>query len=144
MAALAARHVEQARARRKTKELDQPRRFAAVAVRGKDRLVLEQVLCIEVALPPLDRLRTPGHLMKISVTPHPLNTGARMSADGSISRRDAVKVGLGAGIALTLGRSSAFGAEAPWQTGTLIERAIPSSGEKLPVVGIGTAVIYQN
>ena len=28
--------------------------------------------------------------------------------------------------------------------GALIQRAIPSTGEKLPVVGIGTAVIYQN
>lgn len=68
-----------------------------------------------------------------------------MSADRFISRRDAVKLGLGAGAALTIGRSSSLLAE-PVLTaqGGLIERAIPSSGEKLPVVGIGTAVIYQN
>jgi aryl-alcohol dehydrogenase-like predicted oxidoreductase len=68
-----------------------------------------------------------------------------MSADRPISRRDALKIGVGAGAALTLGKTTAF-AESPWwyQAGGLIERAIPSSGEKLPVIGIGTAVIYQN
>jgi aryl-alcohol dehydrogenase-like predicted oxidoreductase len=67
-----------------------------------------------------------------------------MSADRFISRRDAVKLGLGAGAALTLGRGSLFAESlAASQAGGLIERAIPSSGEKLPVVGIGTAVIYQ-
>ncbi|HEY9230345.1 MAG TPA: aldo/keto reductase [Gemmatimonadaceae bacterium] len=68
-----------------------------------------------------------------------------MSGDRSISRRDAVKIGLGAGAALTLGRSSLFAEPAAaLQAGALIQRAIPSSGEKLPVIGIGTAVIYQN
>ena len=68
-----------------------------------------------------------------------------MSADRPISRRDALRIGVGAGAALTLSKTTAF-AEAPWwhQGGGLIQRAIPSSGEKLPVVGIGTAVIYQN
>jgi aryl-alcohol dehydrogenase-like predicted oxidoreductase len=68
-----------------------------------------------------------------------------MSADRPISRRDALKIGVGAGAALTLANTNAF-AESPWwhQSGGLIERAIPSSGEKLPVVGIGTAVIYQS
>lgn len=67
-----------------------------------------------------------------------------MSADRPISRRDALKIGVGAGAALTLAKTNAF-AESPWyQGGGLIERAIPSSGEKLPVVGIGTAVIYQS
>jgi aryl-alcohol dehydrogenase-like predicted oxidoreductase len=68
-----------------------------------------------------------------------------MSSDRSITRRDAVKIGLGAGAALTLGRASLFAEPvAAVQSGGLIERAIPSSGEKLPVVGIGTAVLYQN
>jgi len=68
-----------------------------------------------------------------------------MSADRPISRREALKIGVGAGAALTLANTSAF-AESPWwhQGGGLIERAIPSSGEKLPVIGIGTAVIYQS
>jgi aryl-alcohol dehydrogenase-like predicted oxidoreductase len=45
---------------------------------------------------------------------------------------------------LTLGQSTLFAElSAPHQAGALIQRAIPSSGEKLPVVGIGTAVIYQ-
>ena len=68
-----------------------------------------------------------------------------MSADRPISRRDAIKLGVGAGAALSLANTEAF-AESPWwhQAGGLIERAIPSSGEKLPVIGIGTAVIYQS
>jgi aryl-alcohol dehydrogenase-like predicted oxidoreductase len=68
-----------------------------------------------------------------------------MSADRPMSRREALKIGVGAGAALTFAKTSAI-AEAAWwqQSGGLIERAIPSSGEKLPVVGIGTAVIYQS
>lgn len=67
-----------------------------------------------------------------------------MSGERPISRRDAVKVGVAAGVALTLGRSSAFALDGMMsQAGALIERAIPSSGEKLPVVGIGTAINYQ-
>src|SRR5262245_53391228 len=61
----------------------------------------------------------------------------------SISRRDAVKVGVGAGLALALDRLPAF-ALPPAQGGGLIQRAIPSSGEMLPVVGIGTARNYEN
>ena len=60
----------------------------------------------------------------------------------SLSRRDALKVGLGAGALLSIRGLSAFAAER--QTGALIERAIPSTGEKLPVVGMGTAVKYEN
>src|SRR5216117_2829544 len=59
----------------------------------------------------------------------------------SLSRRDALKMGLGAGVALTLDRLPAFAFPA-WQGPPLIERPIPSSGEKLPIVGIGTAVTY--
>jgi len=66
-----------------------------------------------------------------------------MSDDCAISRRDAVKLGLGAGVALAVGRSSLLAAE-PQQGTPLITRPIPSSGERLPIVGMGTAVIYQN
>ena len=52
-----------------------------------------------------------------------------------ITRRDALRMGLGAGAALSLGwRFSA----AHSQAGALIQKAIPSTGEKLTVVGIGT------
>jgi aryl-alcohol dehydrogenase-like predicted oxidoreductase len=82
--------------------------------------------------------------MKISVTHIIPSLGAGMSDDRSISRRDAMKLGLGAGAALTLGvPSSLFASTLPTVQGDLIQRAIPSSGEKVPVVGIGTAVIYQ-
>jgi len=45
-----------------------------------------------------------------------------------------IKLGAGAGAALALGRLPAFG-----QTPELIRRAIPSSGERVPAVGLGTA-----
>jgi aryl-alcohol dehydrogenase-like predicted oxidoreductase len=70
-----------------------------------------------------------------------------MSSDRSVSRRDAVKLGLGASAALVLGRSQLLAEAMPstaTQGGALITRAIPSSGERVPVVGMGTAVIYQN
>ena len=56
---------------------------------------------------------------------------------GGISRRDALKVGVGVGLAMTLDRLDAFAAST--QQATLIEKAIPSSGERIPVVGMGTA-----
>ena len=60
-----------------------------------------------------------------------------------ISRRDAVKIGVGAGLALTLDATPALGFAAAQENG-LTQRAIPSSGEKVPVIGIGTARNYEN
>jgi aryl-alcohol dehydrogenase-like predicted oxidoreductase len=67
-----------------------------------------------------------------------------MPEDRPLSRRDAIKLGLGAGALVSLNPLDALAlvrrrpALAP-----LIERAIPSSGEKIPVVGIGTARSYE-
>ena len=69
-----------------------------------------------------------------------------MADDRSLSRRDALKLGLGAGALLSLNRFDAFAQPALWSAGApgpLIERAIPSSGEKIPVIGIGTARSYE-
>ena len=60
-----------------------------------------------------------------------------------ITRRDALKAGVGAGLALTLDRFPAF-AFPRSQAPVLIQRTIPSTGEKVPVVGIGTARNYEN
>ncbi len=70
-----------------------------------------------------------------------------MPFEHPISRRDAVKLGLGTGVALTLGSGAgAFAERGPLPTpiSDLIERAIPSTGEKLPVVGVGTAINYES
>lgn len=69
-----------------------------------------------------------------------------MSDDRPLSRRDALKLGLGAGALLTFNRSVSLALPAPRGAAPLplIERAIPSSGEKLPVVGMGTARNYEN
>ena len=61
----------------------------------------------------------------------------------SLSRRDALRVGVGAGVALTLDRLPAFALPAA-QGASLIQRPIPSTGEKLPIIGIGTARNYEN
>ena len=45
--------------------VDQARDFAAVALEGEERLVLEQILGVEVTLPPLGGLRSLRHVMKI-------------------------------------------------------------------------------
>ena len=55
---------------------------------------------------------------------------------GDLTRRDALKIGAGVGLAMTLGRLEALAAT---QESTLILKAIPSSGEKIPVIGMGTA-----
>ena len=66
-----------------------------------------------------------------------------MSRDHHLTRREAIKLGAGALLsaralpALALSSSSLTVSD-------LIERAIPSSGEKLPVVGMGTAVKYEH
>lgn len=53
-----------------------------------------------------------------------------------ISRRDALKVGIGAGLAVTLDKLRAFSLT---QQSVLIQKAIPSTGERIPVIGMGTA-----
>ena len=81
---------------------------------------------------------------------------------GTLSRRDAIKIGVG--VALTLDgfpalaavpssastRAVAAGVDVAAHASTaqgragLIMRAIPSSGEQIPVIGIGTARNYEN
>ena len=56
---------------------------------------------------------------------------------GDLSRRDALKVGLGVGLALTIDRLDLFAATT--QQSALIQKPIPSTGEKIPVIGMGTA-----
>ena len=56
---------------------------------------------------------------------------------GDLSRRDALKVGLGVGLALTIDRLDLFAAST--QQSVLIQKSIPSTGEKIPVIGMGTA-----
>ena len=55
-------------------------------------------------------------------------------SDKSLSRRTVVKGAVATSLALALGRTSAFAAEPL----PMLTRAIPSSGEPLPVIGIGT------
>lgn len=55
-----------------------------------------------------------------------------------LSRRELFKAGLGIGASLVLPFGSALA-----QEGAVIHRKIPSSGERLPVIGIGTARSYE-
>lgn len=64
----------------------------------------------------------------------------------TLSRRDAIRLGLGASAALAfdpLGRLARIGSGAP-KSRALITRPIPSSGERIPIVGMGTARNYEN
>ncbi|HVZ47723.1 MAG TPA: aldo/keto reductase [Gemmatimonadaceae bacterium] len=76
-----------------------------------------------------------------------------------LSRREALKIGAGAGLAITFAGVDAFGvplahagaratsaptpAPAPASQTDLLTRPIPSSGERLPIVGMGTARNYE-
>jgi diketogulonate reductase-like aldo/keto reductase len=67
--------------------------------------------------------------------------GIRVASDSSRpfnpSRRDALKTGAFASLGLAFGKWPTFDFER-WQQLPLITKAIPSSGERIPVVGIGT------
>lgn len=52
-----------------------------------------------------------------------------------LSRRDVLRAGIAGGVALAL---HAPGAQSAQSAGTPILKAIPSSGEKIPVIGLGT------
>ena len=55
-----------------------------------------------------------------------------------LSRRELLKAGFGMGASLCLPSASSLA-----QGGTVIQRKIPSSGERVPVIGIGTAQRYR-
>ena len=63
--------------------------------------------------------------------------------ESKLTRREAVKLGVGAGFALALDHGRA-GAPVSRPGAPLIQRGIPSTGEMLPIVGIGTARNYEN
>lgn len=67
-----------------------------------------------------------------------------MHRDHHVTRRDAIKIGLGAGALLSVRGLPALASPRDTIAPDLIERAIPSSGEKIPVVGMGTAVKYEH
>jgi aryl-alcohol dehydrogenase-like predicted oxidoreductase len=57
--------------------------------------------------------------------------------DSVLSRRRVLQAGMAAGVAATFGPSLAAAASAPTKPGVLM-RTIPSTGEKIPAVGVGT------
>ena len=60
----------------------------------------------------------------------------------TLSRRDLVKIGAGASAAVALGAKPGFGHGIFRQASPVRARPIPSTGEEIPVVGIGTARRY--
>jgi aryl-alcohol dehydrogenase-like predicted oxidoreductase len=58
------------------------------------------------------------------------------SFETSVSRRSVMKGGLAAGIGIALGNTPAWAADTA--SLPLITKAVPSTGEKLPVIGLGT------
>jgi aryl-alcohol dehydrogenase-like predicted oxidoreductase len=64
---------------------------------------------------------------------------------GHISRRDAFRMALGVGAGLALRPRGAWAHEAAWdklQASGLITRAIPSTGERLPIIGLGSSATF--
>jgi aryl-alcohol dehydrogenase-like predicted oxidoreductase len=57
-----------------------------------------------------------------------------------INRREYLKLSLAAGAALTIGPAALFAETRP--RGSLLTRAIPSSGQKLTVVGLGSSATF--
>lgn len=55
-----------------------------------------------------------------------------------LGRRTLIKAGVGAGLSLLSGAKEIFA-----QNGPLIQKKIPSSGEAIPIIGIGTARRYE-
>ena len=55
-----------------------------------------------------------------------------------MNRRDFIKTGIAAGAAMALPDLDLFAQGAP-----LIQKKIPSSGEMIPVIGLGTARRYE-
>ena len=56
-----------------------------------------------------------------------------------VSRRDWLRITATAGAALSLDPERLAGARHPLQSGDVITRAIPSTGERIPVIGLGGA-----
>ncbi|MGH7833889.1 MAG: aldo/keto reductase, partial [Candidatus Binatia bacterium] len=55
-----------------------------------------------------------------------------------LSRRQLLKTGVSAGASMLLPSARLFA-----QGGSLIQKKIPSSGESVPIIGIGTARRYE-
>ena len=55
-----------------------------------------------------------------------------------LTRRDLLKLGAGAGAYLAAGSKPLHGGATPAQDGEIVTKPIPSSGEHIPVIGIGT------
>ena len=55
-----------------------------------------------------------------------------------LTRRELIKAGIGAGVSMCLPYRTLWA-----QTAPLIQRKIPSSGETLPIIGVGTARRYE-
>jgi hypothetical protein len=56
----------------------------------------------------------------------------------SYSRRDVLRIAAGTGAALALNRDLLFTTESLFQQGQYM-KAIPSTGERIPAMGLGTA-----
>jgi hypothetical protein len=77
MAALPARDVEESRAARQREDIHQAGDFAAILGEVEDRLVLQQILGVEVRRPPVGLLRARAQK----------NTGSRYAPNTSSSAR---------------------------------------------------------
>lgn len=104
-----------------------------------------RLLRLQVPFPPVFLLRSgpprPGEWEPALSTPsliQPLPTAMKLS------RREIMKLGLGASALAALPRLLAQTAAASESLLPLVTKPIPSTGERLPVIGIGTARRYES
>jgi len=64
-------------------------------------------------------------------------TGTRFRIGRPFSRREILALGAGIGVAATFRNAPSFAA-----TGPILSRPVPRTGERLPVVGLGTAIVF--
>jgi diketogulonate reductase-like aldo/keto reductase/GNAT superfamily N-acetyltransferase len=76
---------------------------------------------------------------ELALAPHSEKGGKAIRAD--MTRREAARI-IGAGMAGALLPSTASRMEARAESSPMLTRSIPSSGEKLPVIGLGTWSVF--
>jgi len=64
-------------------------------------------------------------------------TDPRLSCSRTYTRREMLEMAAGAGVAAALPFGRARAAAAP-----VLTRVVPRTGERLPVVGLGTAIVF--
>jgi hypothetical protein len=103
VAALAARHIENARPRGKLQQIDETRDFPAVALEREERLVLEEIMRVEVRRPPVGFRRQKKTGSRYA--PYTSSIAARISYNVQYARAQSINAGITFCFARAVSRS---------------------------------------